>query len=70
MTTLPISTGNAKPRATTKGRNSGLVTVWQAWTARRRQRAALARLDMHLLKDIGVDARTVSDEVAKPFWID
>lgn len=36
--------------------------------ARRRTRSALAQLDPHLLRDIGLDAARVADECAKPFW--
>jgi uncharacterized protein YjiS (DUF1127 family) len=36
--------------------------------ARRRDRALLARLDPHLLKDIGVSSTEASRECAKPFW--
>ena len=40
------------------------------WDSRFRGRRALARLDTHLLRDIGLDARLAEDEVAKPFWRD
>ncbi|OYW62421.1 MAG: hypothetical protein B7Z31_01045 [Rhodobacterales bacterium 12-65-15] len=35
---------------------------------RQSQRHRLARLDPHLLRDIGLDAETVARECAKPFW--
>ena len=35
---------------------------------RRAQRQLLARLDPHLLRDIGLDATTAAEECAKPFW--
>jgi uncharacterized protein YjiS (DUF1127 family) len=35
---------------------------------RRRDRLRLARLDAHLLRDIGLDAREAEAECAKPFW--
>jgi uncharacterized protein YjiS (DUF1127 family) len=41
--------------------------VWVALT-RRRERAALARLDVHLLRDIGLEPETAAQECAKPFW--
>lgn len=41
-----------------------------AWDDRRRTRAALARLDRHLLRDVGLDPARVSSECAKPFWQD
>ncbi|MDM7930654.1 DUF1127 domain-containing protein [Tabrizicola sp.] len=36
--------------------------------ARRRDRAFLARLDPHLLKDIGLTSAEVDHECAKTFW--
>lgn len=48
-----------------------LVRISRAVTtalARRRDRARLARLDTHLLRDIGIDAEHVQRECAKPFW--
>ena len=33
-----------------------------------RQRAALAKLDQHLLDDIGVGAREAYEESTKPVW--
>ncbi|TDQ80512.1 uncharacterized protein DUF1127 [Dongia mobilis] len=43
--------------------NSGLAMM-----ERRRQRHALARLDEHLLKDIGLTACDVERETSRPFW--
>lgn len=40
------------------------------WDDRRRTRASLARLDSHLLKDIGLGADRAATECAKPFWRD
>jgi uncharacterized protein YjiS (DUF1127 family) len=36
--------------------------------SRRRDRAMLARLDAHLLRDIGLDDDSAAKESAKPFW--
>lgn len=36
--------------------------------ARRRDRAVLARLDDHLLRDIGLSPDEARTEAAKPFW--
>jgi uncharacterized protein YjiS (DUF1127 family) len=52
------------------------VAAWwrhcEAWyraaLERRRQRIALARLDDHLLRDIGVTQAVAAAEAAKPFW--
>jgi uncharacterized protein YjiS (DUF1127 family) len=38
------------------------------WMSRSRQRRALAQLDAHLLRDIGVTAYDAAHEAAKPFW--
>lgn len=36
--------------------------------SRRRERAALARLDVHLLRDIGLEPQDAANECAKPLW--
>jgi uncharacterized protein YjiS (DUF1127 family) len=36
--------------------------------ARRRDRKQLARLDAHILRDIGLSPEAVRDEASKPFW--
>lgn len=38
------------------------------WQIRKRTRLSLARLDDHLLRDIGMAPVTRDSEVAKPFW--
>ncbi|OYU19354.1 MAG: hypothetical protein CFE34_05765 [Rhodobacteraceae bacterium PARR1] len=40
------------------------------WDDRRRSRHALARLDAHILTDIGLTPDRARDEVEKPFWRD
>lgn len=40
------------------------------WEDRRRTRSALARLDDHLLRDIGLPTDHAQTECAKPFWRD
>ncbi len=40
------------------------------WDERRRSRHALARLDGHILNDIGLTPDRARDEVEKPFWRD
>ena len=39
-----------------------------ASSERRRQRHALAALDDHLLRDIGLTRSAIRQEVSKPFW--
>ena len=39
-----------------------------AWEERRQRRAALARLDAHLLRDIGLNRDEARTEAARPFW--
>ncbi len=39
-----------------------------AWVVRRRSRAALARLDDHLLADIGLTRDHAKREASQPFW--
>lgn len=40
----------------------------QKWMSLSRNRAALARLDAHLLKDVGLTQDDAGTEVARPFW--
>ena len=40
------------------------------WEDRQRTRSALARLDDHLLRDIGLNDGRATREAAKPFWQD
>jgi uncharacterized protein YjiS (DUF1127 family) len=40
----------------------------QLWRARGRERRALARLDDHLLRDIGCSREEAARECAKPAW--
>jgi|688.fasta_scaffold112686_3 uncharacterized protein YjiS (DUF1127 family) len=40
------------------------------WMARHRSRRALARLDPHLLRDIGLTDHQLAQELSKPFWRD
>lgn len=50
-----------------------LVTAaltFAAWETRLRGRRALARLDEHLLRDIGLNDGRATRETAKSFWQD
>lgn len=44
------------------------VATLLRWHERSRQRAMLARLDEHLLRDIGLSRADVEEELRKPFW--
>ena len=46
----------------------GCWTTLLTWQERARMRAALARLDDHTLKDIGLSRYDVWLECSKPFW--
>ena len=55
-------------------RQTGLAVLRRAAHAmlasseRRRQRHALAALDDHLLRDVGLTRGAIRPEVSKPFW--
>jgi len=57
---------------TSKKSNGKLLRTLMAevntWIARSRQRKQLAKLDDHLLKDIGYSRSQVQKEISKPFW--
>lgn len=66
MRTIPMShrTGAV---GVAEGRNP-FGTLLNVWLERRRQRTMLARLDAHLLEDIGLSSEDVAREISKPFW--
>ncbi|MBA3908997.1 MAG: hypothetical protein C0524_03730 [Rhodobacter sp.] len=45
-----------------------LISAAAEALARRRDRQTLARLDAHILRDIGLSADEAKAECAKPFW--
>lgn len=47
-----------------------VALVLANWEDRRRTRTSLARLDDHLLQDIGLGTDRAAREIAKPFWRD
>lgn len=54
-------------------RTSGVKAVLravQAWALRHRSRQSLARLDAHMLRDIGLDQVKAQQECTKAFWQD
>ncbi len=44
------------------------LRVVSVWRERARQRRALASLDDHLLRDVGLSRAEVVREARKPFW--
>ena len=46
----------------------GLLDQFLVWHQRVRDRQTLARLDQHMLHDIGLSSADVEGEVSKPFW--
>lgn len=46
----------------------GLARRLGQWVEARRSRQALARLDTHLLKDIGLNPVAAQSEAQRPFW--
>lgn len=61
---LPRLSGSGRIRTT----GAEVVRVMRQWSERRRGRIALAWLEDHLLRDVGLDAQAAAAEVAKPFW--
>lgn len=49
---------------------NGLVQLVATWRGRSKARRALARLDDHLLHDIGLDRLSARDEATRRFWQD
>lgn len=45
-----------------------VALVILAWEDRRQSRRGLAKLDDHLLRDIGLSQRDAESEMSKPFW--
>ena len=64
---LAASANPALPGDT--GRLRQLVHLALRWIERSRQRNDLARLDAHLLRDIGVSREEARAEIEKPFWL-
>ncbi|HEX9858654.1 MAG TPA: DUF1127 domain-containing protein [Paracoccaceae bacterium] len=46
----------------------GLAHAVLTWETRRQGRLALARLEPHLLRDVGITVQEASIEAEKPFW--
>ena len=61
---LPFATAFGTPR----GALSNLASLGAVWHRRIHTRRALARMDRHLLSDIGLTEADVRTEADKPFW--
>ena len=46
----------------------GWLGLAEIWIERSRNRRALAKLDDHLLRDVGISRAGAEREAAKPFW--
>jgi uncharacterized protein YjiS (DUF1127 family) len=65
---MPQTRTQTLPFARRRGLVARIVNFVLTTSARRRDRIKLARLDPHLLRDIGLDSGRVTEECAKPFW--
>ena len=70
--TIAADIGNAvalaSPASTLRQTLLAFAGHYGAWISLSRQRRALAELDAHLLRDIGVTPYDAAREAAKPFW--
>ena len=62
------STWHPKERRAPVHRVAAAFVLFARWIERVRQRQALAELDDHMLRDIGVTRVEALRECAKPFW--
>lgn len=51
-----------------KGLVARTIVAISTSLTRRRERLHLGKLDAHMLRDIGLEARDANQEAAKPFW--
>lgn len=65
--TLARTAGRRPAGAPTSLLGAVLRTLY-VWQARYEERRALQEMDPRLLRDIGLDRRTVEREASKPFW--
>lgn len=65
---MPQSDIRTLPLSVHAGFSTRLLTALTNALARRRDRQRLARLDTHLLRDIGLDPQQVRSECTKPIW--
>lgn len=66
----PLETLIGRPLPPVSAALFNLARVALVWEQRRQTRRAMARLDGHMLRDIGLTAEAVEGETGKPFWRD
>lgn len=66
----PLETLIGRPLPPVSAALFNLARVALVWEQRRQTRRAMARLDGHMMRDIGLTPDAVADEVGKPFWRD
>ena len=65
-----VETGGFAPQLPSFADTFGAaVQTVRVWRERSRSRRALAELDPHLLKDIGLSSYDARVESIKPFWV-
>ena len=73
MSSLLLNASQSAAHGVTLPRRAGVLRqvtgAISTYTTRRATRRALARLDTHLLRDVGLEPQHVRQEVAKPFWL-
>lgn len=71
MTSITLSMTRSRIMPKSGSRNAlsmSLTGLIAAWRERHASRAALRRLDDHMLADIGLSRVDAEIEIAKPFW--
>ncbi|GGH56167.1 DUF1127 domain-containing protein [Frigidibacter albus] len=73
MSSLLLNASQSASNGVTLPRRAGILRqatrAISTYTTRRATRRALARLDSHLLRDVGLEPQHARQEVAKPFWL-
>lgn len=70
MTSYGKATIDKRGITTSVGLIQTVTRIVNVWQRRMRARRALARLDAHLLRDIGLDPMTAEREATRRFWQD
>ena len=65
---MPRTLAQIQPRLARPSLGQRLYRIFRDAANRRRDRVLLARLDDHLLRDIGLTPDEAGTECAKPFW--